>query len=123
MSVVLIAIAGGFGALARYLVDRLIAARWPGPFPLGTLVVNISGSAALGALAGAVVAGRVPVEALSWGGIGFLGAYTTFSTFTFETLRLLEDGAWRYALWNLLLSGPLSFAAAAVGYLAVVAGR
>jgi fluoride exporter len=47
-------------------------------------------------------------------GTGFLGAYTTFSTFTFETLRLLEDGAWRYAAWNLLLSGPLSFAGALV---------
>jgi hypothetical protein len=41
-------------------------------------------------------------------GTGFLGAYTTFSTSTFETLRLLEDGAWRYAIWKLMLSGPLS---------------
>jgi CrcB protein len=52
-------------------------------------------------------------------GTGFLGAYTTFSTFTFETLRLLEDGAWRYAAWNLGLSGPLSFAGALMAFLAV----
>ncbi|MQA88400.1 MAG: hypothetical protein GEV03_28235 [Streptosporangiales bacterium] len=114
----LVALAGGIGAVVRYLVDRLVAGRWAGPFPLGTLVVNVSGSAAFGALVGAIVAGRVAPEALTWGGLGFLGAYTTFSTFTFETLRLLEDGAWRHALWNLLLSGPLSFAAAAAGYLA-----
>lgn len=118
MTAALVVLAGAFGALARYLVDRFVAGRWASPFPLGTLVVNVTGSAALGVLAGAVIAGRVPVEVLSWAGIGFLGAYTTFSTFTFETLRLLEDGAWRYALWNLLLSGPLSFAAAAAGYLA-----
>jgi CrcB protein len=52
-------------------------------------------------------------------GIGFLAAHTTFSTFTFETLRLLEDGAWRYAAWNLLLSGPLSFTGALVAFLTV----
>lgn len=117
MTVALIALFGAAGALARYLVDRLIAARWGSPFPLGTLAVNVSGSAVLGALAGALVAGRIPGEVWTWAGAGFLGAYTTFSTFTFETLRLLEDGAWRYAGVNLLLSGPLSFAAAAAGYL------
>jgi CrcB protein len=52
-------------------------------------------------------------------GIGFLAAHTTFSTFTFETQRLLEDGAWRYAAWNLLLSGPLSFTGALVAFLTV----
>jgi CrcB protein len=48
---------------------------------------------------------------------GVIGGFTTFSTFTYETLRLIEDGAWRYAGMNLLLSGPLSFAAARLGYL------
>jgi fluoride exporter len=52
-------------------------------------------------------------------GIGFLGAYTTFSTFTFETVPLVEDGAWRYAAWNLGLSGPLSFAGALRAFLVV----
>lgn len=119
MTVTLIAVGGACGALARYLVDRFIAQHWGSPFPLGTLTVNVTGSAALGALAGATLAGTVPVAAASSAGIGFLGAYTTFSTFTFETLRLLEDGAWRYAIGNIVLSCLLSFAAAAAGYVVV----
>ncbi len=119
MTLVLIAIAGGFGAVCRYLVDRLIMTRWTGPFPLGTLTVNVTGSAALGALTAATLAGHVPAPVAAWAGVGFLGAYTTFSTFTFETLRLVEDGAWTHAAWNLALSGPVSFTAAAAGFLAV----
>ncbi|MPZ53350.1 MAG: hypothetical protein GEU79_11580, partial [Acidimicrobiia bacterium] len=68
-------------------------------------------------LAGLVLAGRLPDSWLIWGGTGFLGAFTTFSTFTYETVQLIEDQAWRYAAWNLILTGPLSFGAAAVGYL------
>ncbi|MPZ54342.1 MAG: fluoride efflux transporter CrcB, partial [Acidimicrobiia bacterium] len=79
---------------------------------------NVSGSLLLGLLVGLVFSGRLLDSALTWGGTGFLGGFTTFSTFTYETVRLIEDGAWRYAGWNLLLSGPLSFAAAAIGYLA-----
>lgn len=119
MRLVLVVLAGGLGAVTRYLVDRMIAIRWNSPFPLGTLMVNVTGSGALGALTAATIAGIVPVPVLAWGGVGFLGAYTTFSTFTFETLRLLEDGAWAYAAANLVLSGPISLAAAAVGYFAV----
>jgi CrcB protein len=115
----LVATGGALGAAARYLLDRTIAVRQRGPFPLGTLVINVSGSIALGLLIGLAVAHRIPASVVTWAGTGFLGAYTTFSTFTFETLRLLEDGAWRYAAWNLLLSGPLSFAGALVGFLAV----
>jgi fluoride ion exporter CrcB/FEX len=51
---------------------------------------------------------RLPAGVLPWAGTGFPGAYTTFSTFTLETVRLLEDGAWQYAAWNLALSGPLA---------------
>jgi fluoride exporter len=82
-------------------------------------VINVSGSIALGLLLGLAVAHQLPSSVVTLVGTGFLGAYTTFSTFTFETLRLLEDGAWRYAAWNLLLSGPLSFAGALVAFLAV----
>lgn len=108
------AFGGGVGALTRYAVEGVVAPRFPGPFPLSTLVVNVSGSAALGVVA-AVWGLQGPAAALA--ASGFLGAYTTFSTFTYETVRLLEDGAWGHALLNLLLSGPLSFAAAAAGYL------
>jgi fluoride exporter len=119
MTVVLVAVGGSLGAAARYLLDRLIAARQSSPFPLGTLVINVTGSAALGALLGAATHQHLPNGMVLGAGTGFLGAYTTFSTFTFETLRLLEDGAWGYAAWNLLLSGPVSFAATAATYLAL----
>jgi CrcB protein len=119
VTLLLVAVGGALGAAARYLLDRAIATRQTGPFPLGTLVINISGSMALGLLLGLAVAHQLPSSVVTLVGTGFLGAYTTFSTFTFETLRLLEDGAWRYAAWNLLLSGPLSFAGALVAFLAV----
>lgn len=114
----MLAVGGGFGALARYVLEGAIARRQRTPFPVSTLLVNVSGSIALGALAGFVMAGHLPWGALTWAGTGLLGGYTTFSTFTYETVRLVEDGAWRYAVWNLLLSGPLSFAGAGLAYLA-----
>jgi CrcB protein len=118
VSWLLVAVGGALGAAARYLLDRAVAVRQTGPFPLGTLVINVSGSIALGLLLGLAIAQQLPTSVVALAGTGFLGAYTTFSTFTFETLRLLEDGAWRYATWNLLLSGPLSFAGALVAFLA-----
>lgn len=116
MTLLGLAVGGGLGALARYRVAGLIETRSRSPFPKGTLTVNVLGSFLLGALVGMTLSGRLPDSALVWGGTGFLGAFTTFSTFVYETLQLLEDQAWSYAMWNLLLSGPLSFAAAAIGY-------
>jgi len=114
MTVLGVAAGGALGALARYHLTGWIAPRQRTPFPTGTLVVNVVGSLLLGLLVGL----GAPDSALAWMGAGFLGGFTTFSTFTWETLRLVEDGAWGYALANLALAGPLSFAAAAVGYLA-----
>jgi len=111
-----IAVAGALGALLRYGLEGFVAPRQQSPFPLSTLIVNISGSTALGALVGAITAGHVPGSVLSWAGTGFLGGYTTFSTFTYETVRLMEDGVWRQVAWNVALSGPVSFAGAAAGY-------
>ena len=117
MTILVLALGGGLGALARYQIEGLIASRQQSPFPLSTLIVNVSGSFLLGGLVALALAGRLPESSLIWGGAGFLGAFTTFSTFTYETVQLIEDHAWRYAAWNLLLSGPLSFAAAALGYM------
>jgi CrcB protein len=119
MTILLVAVGGALGAAARYLLDRAVASRQTSPFPMGTLVINITGSIALGALLGWAAGNQVSSAVVTWAGTGFLGAYTTFSTFTFETVRLLEDGAWRYAAWNLLLSGPLSFAGALAAFLAL----
>ncbi|HEX9847479.1 MAG TPA: fluoride efflux transporter CrcB [Acidimicrobiia bacterium] len=116
MTILGLAIGGGLGALARYQLEGVIAPRHNGPFPLSTLIVNVSGSLLFGALVGLVLSDRLAESWLVWGGAGFLGAFTTFSTFTYETVQLIEDRAWRYAAWNLILSGPLCFGAAAVGY-------
>ena len=97
---------GGFlGALARYGVNLAVARAWAGPFPLGTFVINVSGSFALGFLA-SVAAERLGIGP-TWRlliGTGFLGAFTTFSTFEYETHRLVESGAWAWAAANVLAS-------------------
>lgn len=109
--------AGGFaGAIARYLVDLRISSWTGGVLPWGTLVVNVSGSFLLGLLF-ALVVERDAMSAEVRGPlmIGFVGAYTTFSTLALESWRLLEDGAWLHATANLAGS-------AVVGVLAVVVG-
>lgn len=121
MTALAVVLGGSLGAVVRYGLEGLVAPRQRSPFPLSTLVVNVSGSTILGALVGAITTGRVSTGAIPLLGTGFLGGYTTFSTFTYETLRLIEDGAWRYVVWNLALSGPPSFGGAAGAYFFVKA--
>ncbi|MFD8703744.1 fluoride efflux transporter CrcB [Kitasatospora sp. NPDC059648] len=97
----LLVVAGAVvGAPLRYLTDRAVQSRHDSVFPWGTFTVNVSGCLVLGLLAGAVTAGAAssPVQLLV--GTGFCGALTTYSTFSYETLRLAESGAGRYALAN-----------------------
>ena len=102
---------GAAGAVSRWAVELAVPS--VGGFPLATLLINVSGAFGLGLL-GVLLLERLPptryLRPLL--GIGFLGAYTTFSTMAMEGVRLVEDGARRYAAWNLVLSGPLSFAGA-----------
>ncbi len=116
ISVLAVGIGGGAGAVARYAVEGVVASRQRGVFPLSTLVVNVSGSTALGALLGLWGTGTVPAAVWTWVVAGFFGGFTTFSTFVYETLQLAEAGARRHVVWNLALSGPVSFAGAAGGY-------
>lgn len=106
-------IAGALGAPARYLLDGFVQDRTSGAFPWGTFVINASGSFVLGVIDGAALYHAFPNTPKVWLGTGFCGAYTTFSTFTFETIRLLEEGAisdaFRYALLS-LLTGALAAA-------------
>jgi CrcB protein len=102
---------GGLGAIGRFLLDGAVAARLGDRFPWGTFAVNLSGALALGLLVGAEVGG----DALRLAGIGLLGAYTTFSTWMFESQRLAEDGELRRGLANLLVSLVLGVAVAWVG--------
>ncbi|MFI9400761.1 fluoride efflux transporter FluC [Nocardia sp. NPDC052316] len=113
MTVLLVVLGGMLGAPARYLVDRVVSARFDSLLPLGTLTVNIVGSALLGGLIGAGAGNWL----LAAAGTGFCGALTTFSTFGYETIRLVTDGAYAYAVGNVVISVAASltavFAAAA----------
>jgi fluoride exporter len=101
----LLVIAGAaLGAPLRYLSDRAIQARHDTVFPWGTLSVNVVGSLILGFLTGAVTAGGASPQVQLAVGTGFCGALTTYSTFSYETLRLLEDDARLYAAANVVAS-------------------
>jgi CrcB protein len=102
---------GGVGAVARFALDAAVSGRLGRAFPYGTLAVNATGALALGVLVGAALHG----DAYRLAGTGLLGAYTTFSTFSYETLRLLEDGALLEATLNVATSLAVGLAAAAAG--------
>ena len=102
---------GGLGSLARFLVDGAVAARFGRGFPLGTLVVNLSGAFALGVLVGAAVSS----DMLRLDGTGLIGAYTTFSTWALESQRLGEDGQARLGALNFLVSLVAGLLAAWLG--------
>jgi CrcB protein len=116
-----VAAAGALGALARYGLEGLVSRRAPGAFPWGTFAVNVTGAFVLGFVF-TVMTEQLTVAPWIRGAvtIGFLGAYTTFSTLSFETYRLAEDGALGLAAANAL--GSLAAGLTAV-YLGVVAGR
>lgn len=111
-----VALGAAVGAPLRYLIDRALQTRFPGRFPYGTLTVNLLGSLLIGVLAGAA-----PVLPSAVGpavGIGFCGALTTYSTFGYETLRLLERREWTVGALNVAVSVSACVAAAALGWFA-----
>lgn len=116
MTWVVVAVAGAAGAVCRYVVDFVVTQRTMGVFPWGTCCVNVAGSLLLGFLV-ALAAGQAQAPLWLVGATaGFCGAFTTFSTYMFETLALLERGAWRPALWN-LTTQVVGVAAAGGGWL------
>ncbi len=105
LNVVIIGIGGFFGAIARYGAALWIGQRWGRSFPLGTFVINVTGSFLIGLLM-SLFTERFMVNP-QWRLmliVGFLGAYTTFSTFEYETGALLKDGEWMIAAVNIVLS-------------------
>ena len=111
-----IGIGGFLGAIARYGVAVWIGRQWGRSFPLGTFVVNVSGSFLIGLLM-SLFTERFMVNP-QWRllfVVGFLGAYTTFSTFEYETGTLLRDGEWLIASLNMVLSVLVGFAALKLG--------
>ncbi|MGC1215107.1 MAG: fluoride efflux transporter CrcB [Micromonospora sp.] len=112
MTVLLIAIGAALGAPLRYLTDRAVQSRHDSPFPWGTLTVNVLGSLLLGAVA-AIPTGPAVTAMV---GTGFCGALTTWSTLSYETLRLTREGARFHALANALASIVAGLGAASLGY-------
>ncbi|MCU1557317.1 MAG: hypothetical protein JWN09_1312 [Microbacteriaceae bacterium] len=97
---VLLSLAGGVGAAARLLVDGLIRSRVATAFPLGTTVINVTGSFLLGLITGLAIGHFVPEVVRLVLGVGVMGGYTTFSTASFETVRLIQSRRYRAALVN-----------------------
>jgi fluoride exporter len=123
VTVLLVLLGGAVGAPLRYLADLAVQSRHDTVFPWGTFAVNVAGCFLLGGVAGAVYAGAAPEWLLTVVGTGFSGALTTFSTFGFETVRLVQDGARWAALANALGSLAAGLAACAAGWWVAGAGR
>ena len=118
MPLLLIGLGGFAGAITRYVIDGAVSERTAGAFPFGTLLINVSGSFILGLLF-ALTTDRaiLPAEIRGPVLIGFIGAYTTFSTWMLESWRLVESGGVSLALANLLGSVALGIVAVGVGLL------
>ncbi len=112
MTWLLVMLGAGAGAPARWLIDRAVQARRDSVFPWGTFAINVSGSLLLGALAYGA--------SDSWFallGTGFCGGFTTYSTFSFETYRLAEDGAYSYGGLNVAASVTVGLLASFAGWM------
>jgi CrcB protein len=111
-----VALGSAAGGAARYLLGGWIQDRAGGTFPVQTLLINVTGSLLLGFLQRyALESTAISPEVRTLLTIGFCGGYTTFSTFSFETVRMLEDGEWRRAALYIGLSVALSVGAAIAG--------
>jgi CrcB protein len=124
-----IAVGSAIGGVSRYLVGGLVQRLTAGTFPAGTLLINITGSFLLGAiLRYGIDTPTITPEVRAFLTVGLCGGYTTFSTFSYETVALLEDGEWSRAALYVALSVGLSLVATFLGFVAareliVVGGR
>jgi CrcB protein len=111
VTALLVVLGAAVGAPLRYLTDRFIQRRHDSLFPWGTWCVNVAGSFLLGLLA----AGNISSGVMALAGIGFCGTLTTYSTFSYETVRLVEDGAYFHAAANVAASVVAGLGAAFCG--------
>ncbi len=120
MNVLLVALGGAIGSAARYLMGAFIANRFGPDFPWGTFAVNVSGSFLIGVILSFVGGGMLPAWARPFLAVGIMGGYTTFSTYNYETLQLIQGGEFGAAAFNTL--GQVVAGLAGV-YLGVVVAR
>lgn len=121
---VLIVLAGGLGSALRLVVDTAVTARWSRGVPLGTVVVNVSGSFLIGLVAGVAASSLVSIEVVAVLATGLLGGYTTFSTASVEVARLVRARRpWIAAAYAVgLLASAVLAAALGLGVVALVRG-
>jgi len=115
MLLVLVGLGASLGAVARYLLDQAVNRRHARAFPLGTWLINVTGSFVLGLMTGLAAHHGLDARVLAVVGTGICGGYTTFSTFSYETLRVAEDGSAGVAVGNIVGSLAAGLAAAAAG--------
>lgn len=116
-AVVWVVIGSAFGGTARYWLSGVVGRSVGETFPWGTMAVNVSGALVIGIVAALAAGGGWAVSDHAWrlAVIGFLGSYTTVSSFSLQTLALARDGEWRQAAANIVLSVVLCLSAAALG--------
>lgn len=117
MTVLLVFVGGMLGAPLRYLTDRAVQVRHDTLFPWGTFSVNVAGCLILGVLTGAGLS--LPAPWLALLGTGLCGALTTYSTFSYETITLVEQRAYFYAAMNAVVSIVTGLGAVLLGYTVV----
>ncbi|HSX09389.1 MAG TPA: fluoride efflux transporter CrcB [Candidatus Saccharimonadales bacterium] len=111
----LVGLGGFLGAISRFMVSKYTTTTF-GIFPIGTLIVNVTGSFILALISYLVLEGRnISPDVRNFATIGFIGAYTTMSTFSFETMRFLDQGEYSYFALNVILNIVLCFSAIALG--------
>ena len=120
MNVLLVALGGAIGSAARYLVGAFVANRYGPDFPWGNFIVNVSGSFLIGVILSLIGGGLLPAGTRLFLAVGVMGGYTTFSTYSHESLQLIQDGQLGVVVLNTL--GQVALGLAAV-YFGVVLAR
>ena len=117
MKILLLLVGGAVGTLARYALSGLSHKIYEGIFPVGTLVVNLTGSLFIGLLWGLLDMGNLPANTRAFIFIGIFAGFTTFSSYTMESLNLFKDGDLKLAVINILANNILGLLMVFVGFI------